>query len=64
MRIVLGGGGGAGISLTSISSIFGFAGMSLSKPVDDSNDSMAKFKKPALLALTDSAHLYSASLAL
>ena len=62
--MVLGGGGGAGISLTSISSSLGFAGMSLSKPVDDSNDSMAKFKKPALLALTDSAHLYSPSLAL
>ena len=64
INLVIGSGWGGGISLTSISSSLGFEGMSLSRPVDDSSDSIAKFKNPALLALTDNAHLYSDNRAL
>lgn len=62
INLVIGGRcGGGGTSLTSISSSLGFIGISLSRPVDDSSDSMAKLRKPALFALTDSAQRYSES---
>ena len=63
INLVRGSEGGGGTCRTSRSSILGFIGISFSRPVDDSSDSMAKFKKPALWALTDSVHLYSANLA-
>lgn len=63
INLVRGSEGGGGTCRTSRSSSLGFIGMSFSRPVTDSSDSMAKFKKPALWALTDSVHLYSASLA-
>ena len=63
INLVRGSEGGGGTCRTSRSSILGFVGIPFTKPVDDSSDSMAKFKKPAVWALTDSVHLYSASLA-
>ena len=48
INLVRGSGGGGGTCRTSRSSILGFIGISFSSPVDDSSDSMAKFKKPAL----------------
>ena len=63
INLVRGSEGGGGTSRTSRSSILGFIGMFFTRPVDDSSDSMAKFKKPAVWALTDSVHLYSANLA-
>ena len=61
ISLVSGREGGGGTSRTSSSSILGFVGMPFTKPVDDSSDSMAKFKKPAVWALTDSVHRYSAN---
>lgn len=63
INLVRGAKGGAGTCRTSRSSILGFIGISFSRPVEDSSDSIAKFKKPALWALTDNVHLYSANLA-
>lgn len=63
INLVRGSDGGGGTCRTSRSSILGFVGMPLTKPVDDSSDSMAKLRKPAVWALTDSVHLYSANLA-
>lgn len=63
INLVRGSEGGGGTCRTSSSSILGFIGMSLTRPVDDSRDSIAKFKKPAVWALTDSVHPYSANLA-
>ena len=48
INLVRGSGGGGGSCRTSRSSILGFTGMSFRRPVDDSRDSIAKFKKPAL----------------
>ncbi len=48
ISLVRGSEGGGGTCRTSRSSILGFDGISFSKPVTDSNDSIAKFKKPAL----------------
>ena len=63
INLVRGSTGAGGTCRTSSSSILGFIGISFSRPVDDSSDSMAKFKKPALRALTESVHPYSANLA-
>ena len=48
INLVRGSGGGRGTCRTSSSSILGFIGIPFTKPVDDSSDSMAKFKKPAV----------------
>lgn len=63
INLVSGSAGGGGTCRTSRSSILGFIGISFRRPVDDSSDSMAKLRKPALCALTESVHLYSANLA-
>ena len=63
INLVRGSGGGGGTCRRSRSSSLGFVGMPFSRPVTDSSDSMAKFKNPALWALTDSVHRYSANLA-